>query len=380
MFFVSLAFFLLLHFYLIRRIWQAFEIFPKVRKPIAVLICLFAVSYFGHSLLVDILPFWLIHFLVFYGSSWIFAFLFFFLFLLIIDLARFINKYFNFLPEIIFRNYPKTKFITMLTVVLSVSVLYVFGLLNFTTPRVTELDILIDTKNNVQLAENSNEKKTLNIVAVSDLHLGYVIDKARLKSFVDLINAQNADIVFLLGDVIDILLAPVSAQKMDEELRQIKSKYGVYIIAGNHEHIRGDYANIMEFFRNCGFIVLEDSTVLLKDELYIVGRKDKFDSNRKRTAELTAGLDKSKPIILLDHQPYNLEHSVEADVDLHLSGHTHNGQFFPINLIVRKIYEISYGYLKKDNTHFYVTSGLGLWGPPIRIGTKSELVKIKMMY
>ena len=379
-FFIFLFSFLLLHIYCCRRVWQALEIFPKARKPIIALICLIGISYFSHIFLTQFFSFEVIRFIALIGSIWIILFLSFLLILAIIDLVRFLNKHFNFLPKFIFLNYTKTKFITMLTVTLSISFLCFFGLFNFMTPIITELEIPINKKINGQIVENPDEKKTLNIVAASDFHLGYIINKSRLKKFVDLINAQKPDIILLVGDVVDMSLEPVLVQKMDEELRQLKSKYGVYVVAGNHEHIRGNYENIMNYYRNCGFIVLEDSTVLINDEFYVVGRKDKSDKNRKKTTELTANLDKSKPIILLDHQPFNLEHSVESGVDLHLSGHTHNGQFFPINLIVKQIYELPYGYMKKGDTHFYVTSGLGLWGPPIRIGTKSELLKIKMMY
>jgi predicted MPP superfamily phosphohydrolase len=375
----------LLHIYCCRRVWQALEIFPKNRKLIIgklviTAIILLGVSYFANVFFASILPFTASRFIALFGGTWIFIFLYSLLFLAVIDLVRVPNKYLNFLPKPIFLNYPKTKLITMLTVISMISILCFIGLFSFTNPKITELDITIDKKNTQQISENTNNKKTLNIVAVSDLHLGYVINRPRLKQYVDLINAQNPDIVFLIGDIIDISLEPVVAMRMDEELRRIRPKYGVYFVAGNHEHIRGDYENMMNFFRSCGFIVLEDSTVLIDDEFYVVGRRDRFEKKRKKTIELTENLDKTKPIIVLDHQPFNLEHSVEAGVDLHLSGHTHNGQFFPINLIVKQIYELPYGYKKKDNTHFYVTSGLGIWGPPIRIATKSELVKIKMRY
>ena len=388
MFIIFLALFLLLHIYCCRRVWQAFEIFPKNRKLIITVIIFLGISYFPNVFLASIIPFTVSRFIAFFASTWIFIFLYLLLFLAFIDLVRLPNKYFNFLPKFIFLNYAKTKFITMLTFILLILPLSFLGIFSFTNPKITELDITIDKRNaqheNTIEFENTIEKlmlkKTLNIVAVSDLHLGYIINRARLKQYVDLINAQNPDIVFFIGDIIDISLETVVKQKMDEELRRIKPKYGVYFVAGNHEHIRGDYENMMRFFRSCGFIVLEDSTVLLNDEFYVVGRRDRFEKKRKRTYELTENLDKSKPIILLDHQPYNLEHSVEAGVDLHLSGHTHNGQFFPINLIVKQVYELPYGYKKKDNTHFYVTSGLGVWGPPIRIATKSELVRIRMRY
>ncbi|MFZ4725789.1 MAG: metallophosphoesterase, partial [Paludibacter sp.] len=113
---------------------------------------------------------------------------------------------------------------------------------------------------------------------------------------------------------------------------------------------------------------------------YIVGRDDKSNLNRKKLSEIVTGLDKKLPFILMDHQPYHLEEAEQNDIDFQISGHTHNGQFFPGNLFVKKMYELGYGYLKKGNTHYYVSSGLGLWGPQYRIGTESELVVINLKY
>jgi len=384
MFFIFLALFLLLHIYCCRRVWQALEIFPQSRKIFIILMILLGISYFANVAFASYFPLTVNRFVAFFGSTWVFVFSYSLIFIALIDVVRLSNKYLNFLPKSFFNNYPKTKFRILLTVVSLILVLCFVGFYNFNNPKITELEITVERKNNSQNSKNINceinSEKTLNIIAVSDLHLGYIINKQRLQKYVELINSQKPDIVFFLGDIIDISLVPIFAQKMDEELKQIKAKYGVYFVAGNHEYIRGEYTEMMNFFRNCGFTVLADSAVLVNDEFYVVGRKDKIDGSRKNSFELTENLDKSKPIILLDHQPFNLEHSVEAEVDLHLSGHTHNGQFFPINFVVKQLYELPYGYKKKENTQFFVSSGLAAWGPPIRIGTKSELVRIKMKY
>ena len=91
-------------------------------------------------------------------------------------------------------------------------------------------------------------------------------------------------------------------------------------------------------------------------------------------------MDRSKPVILLDHQPFNLEKSVKEGVDLQLSGHTHHGQLWPLNYITSAIYEVSTGYRKIENTHFYVSTGFGTWGPPIRLGNRPELVNIILKF
>jgi predicted MPP superfamily phosphohydrolase len=305
------------------------------------------------------------------GSGWFYYLVMILFSLLIIDILRLINIGLQIKPEFIFSNYIKSKFIIMVSITSAITFLYILGYLNFSNPHLTELEIDID---------KPLTNQTLNITMASDLHLGYIVNKAKLKKYVSMINQQNPDIVLLVGDVVDNALEPVIDQNMHEELLQIKPKYGVYVVSGNHEFIGGEYGIILEYYKKLGWNVIEDSTVLVDNKFYVVGRKDRTDKKRKPTAELTAELDKNKPIILLDHQPFNLQESVEAGVDLQLSGHTHDGQFFPIKLITKSIYEKSHGYLKKNNTNIYVSSGLGLWGPPIRVGTYSELVNIKLKY
>jgi hypothetical protein len=168
---------------------------------------------------------------------------------------------------------------------------------------------------------------------------------------------------------------------MEEELKQIKATLGVYAINGNHEYYSERPNSTSEFLQNkCGITVLRDSVALINNSLYVVGRDDRTNSKRNSLAEVMAGLDHTKPIILLDHQPFHLEEAEQNGVDIQISGHTHDGQIFPGNLIVKKMYEIGSGYKKKGNTHYYVSSGLGLWGPQYRIGTQSEIGVITLKF
>jgi predicted MPP superfamily phosphohydrolase len=121
---------------------------------------------------------------------------------------------------------------------------------------------------------------------------------------------------------------------------------------------------------------LRDQAVIIDDKFLLIGRDDITNKNRKPLKSLVEGFNPEMPRIVLDHQPHNLSESYDNHVDLHISGHTHNGQIFPFNRIVAKIYELGYGYKKTGNTHYYVSSGLGLWGAPLRIGTRSEIVSI----
>ena len=140
----------------------------------------------------------------------------------------------------------------------------------------------------------------------------------------------------------------------------------------------------MHYLEQHGIRVLRDSVVEVEGT-YIVGREDlsyNRASGRQRKAlpELTAQLDHSKPILMMDHQPFHLEQAEQAAVDLQLSGHTHHGQFWPINLITNRVYEVSWGYKKKSNTHVYVSCGAGTWGPPVRIGSTPEIMRIVMRF
>ena len=167
---------------------------------------------------------------------------------------------------------------------------------------------------------------------------------------------------------------------MAEELRNIKTTQGVYAITGNHEYYGENPYATETYLKTAGITYLRDSSVLVNNSFYIVGRDDKTNTNRKTLKDVMRNVDASKPVILLDHQPFHLNEAQENKVDLQISGHTHNGQFFPGNLFVKGMYELAYGYMKKGTTHYYVSSGLGLWGPQYRIGTQSELVVIDLKY
>lgn len=222
-------------------------------------------------------------------------------------------------------------------------------------------------------------EKNLKVVAVSDIHLGYGTDKDQLKKYVELINAQHPDLILIGGDLIDNSLLPVRLQCMDEELSQLKARMGIYAIPGNHEYISNMEASVA-FMHDTPIKLLRDSVVILPGGIQIAGRDDRHNRNRASLSVLMQFVDKSKPVILLDHQPYKLNETISEDVDLQFSGHTHSGQIWPISLLVDRIFELSHGLMVKDNTHIYVSSGLSLWGPPFRIGTRSELVVFNICF
>lgn len=211
--------------------------------------------------------------------------------------------------------------------------------------------------------------KPIKIVGLSDLHLGYTIRRGELEKWVEMINAEQPDLILIAGDIVDGDTRPVLAEHMYEVINQLNAP--VYACLGNHEYIGGE-AQQRSFLEKTKVTLLRDSVALFDNSLYIIGRDDATNRQRKPLHELTKGLDRSKPILLLDHQPHSLEQAQEAGIDFQFSGHTHRGQVFPVNLIVDQLYEQSHGYLQKGQTHYYVSSGIGIWGGKYRIGTQSE--------
>ncbi len=216
---------------------------------------------------------------------------------------------------------------------------------------------------------------SLKIVLISDLHLGYAIDRDELEDWVALINKQNPDLVIIAGDVIDNYIKPIIDSNIDAVFRKIKSKNGVYMALGNHEYF-GNIEKRLRFFKKANITVLRDKATLIKDSFYLVGRDDASRQYRNHLHNIIEPLDSSKPIIVIDHQPKAIKEAVGCEADLILCGHTHYGQVFPLNILMRLLLKNPYGYYRHNNTRCYVTSGIGLWGGKFRIGTDSEIVVI----
>ncbi|SHH22875.1 metallophosphoesterase [Desulforamulus hydrothermalis] len=261
----------------------------------------------------------------------------------------------------------------------------VLGLLIKSKPLITACYLLILTailygsagaqKINLQRYDINIPKAAgqLRIVMLSDIHIDSAKPRDYVETMVRRINLLNPDLVVLTGDIFDDKDISVLT-KEKEILRHIKAKYGVFGVLGNHEYYTGNLSEIIKTLKEANIVILRDEAVEIAG-VCLVGRDD-VSQKRKPLASLLAGAAKDKPIILLDHQPVNLEEARLAGVDLQLSGHTHRGQFFPNQLITRRIYEVDYGYLAKENLQVIVSSGYGTWGPPVRLGTRSEIVEI----
>lgn len=305
--------------------------------------------------------------LTFTGYTFLLIVIYMTLSFLLTDVIRLVNNWFHFAPDgmLEFRQWAAAISMGLICLVMMV------GNYRFNHPVLVHLDLTV---------ENPVQHKEIRIVAASDIHLGTSIDKKMLHKYVQMINARKPDIILLAGDITDRSFGPVMEQKMEEELSQLHAPLGVFAITGNHEYYSGVPEEINEYLRAAGITMLHDSVALVDNSFYLVGRDDRTNPKRKQLSELVKYLKPELPKILLDHQPYALQQACDNGIDLQISGHTHNGQFFPGNLFVKRIFELGHGYKKKGKTHFYVSSGLGIWGPLYRIGTQSELVEIQLKY
>jgi len=214
--------------------------------------------------------------------------------------------------------------------------------------------------------------------------LGTIIEKQHLVRIVEKVNALEPDLILIPGDIIDEDIAPVIRSNVGDTLRRLKAKDGVFAVTGNHEYI-GGAQKAKQYLQLHGIRLLNDEAVFIDESYYLVGREDLMKKRmgkegRKDLSQIMTSVNKNFPVILLDHQPFHLEQAVEAGIDLQLSGHTHHGQLWPFQLITRWVYEKSWGYLKKGHTHFYISSGVGGWGPPIRTVNRPEIVQINLSF
>lgn len=307
------------------------------------------------------------------GSWWLGAMVYLTLLFLLVDIFRGINSLFN-LSELFRFSWASDKGRISLLVVYSLSaIILIGGYLSARIPAINRFSFQI----NKRVPEGKQR-----VVLVSDIHLGIMISSGRLDKMVELVNRENADLVLLAGDVFDEDLGPVIQNNMGDLLKNLRAKNGVFAVLGNHEFY-GNAAAAHEYLENHNITVLRDSVAVLPNGIAIVGREDitaerMYGKPRKSLKELLFGIQTENPVFLLDHQPYNLAEVAEHEVDLQVSGHTHNGQMWPFNYITSAMFEISKGYGKIKNTHFYVSSGFGTWGPPIRTNSRAEIVVIEI--
>lgn len=320
------------------------------------------------------------------STYWIGIMLYSLLYVVLFDLLRLIAKHTKLKNTLLF---SRGSVISIGSVVVACAVATcLYGIFNARNIKVNEYSVTVN--------KSCGSDKHLKAVLVADMHMGYAIGVDHITNMVEKINQQDADIVIIAGDIFDN-----SYDGMDDpegikaQLKSIKSKYGVYAVYGNHdidEKILMGFTfdwggkqlhneKMTNFMKECNIKLINDESVLINDEFYLVGRRDTDkpgteDGTRAEISELTKDLDKTKPIFVLSHEPDELQKTADAGADIDFSGHTHDGQLFPGNLTIGFFWENPCGMIKKDNMYSIVTSGVGVYGTFMRVGTDAEICSV----
>lgn len=291
-------------------------------------------------------------------------------------------------------NIKKARDFTVIFVICFTVLMNIYGVYNAHDLRITNYEVVSSKQSNID---------ELNVVLISDLHLGYNVGIKEIKDMVNKINELNPDVVIVAGDIFDNEFDAVeNPQQMAEILSKIRTKYGKYATYGNHDieekilvgftfsnsknesDVQAD-ERMNEFIENAGFTFLYDSYELIEDSVYIYGRPDGIKYNfgnatRKTPEQIVKDLDLNKTIICVDHEPGQLDELASVGIDLDLSGHTHNGQIWPGTISIDLFWDNSYGMKLFDNMTSIVTSGVGLFGVNMRTGCFPEIVDIKIKF
>lgn len=298
--------------------------------------------------------------------------------------------------------FTKTKYkiqlaknITVIFVIAFTVLMSIYGIGNAHKLKTTNYEVCVNKASSIE---------ELNVVLISDLHLGYNVGLKEMEDMVDKINKLNPDVVVLAGDIFDNEYEAIEdPDKIVKTLNKIDSKYGKYATLGNHdieekifvgftfdwsdeakENAKAD-DRMIKFISDSGFELLYDSYELIEDSIYIYGRPDNHKINlgnneRKFAEDITLDLDLNKTVIVVDHEPGELEGLAKAGVDIDLSGHTHNGQIWPGTISINWLWDNAYGIKKINNMTSIVTSGVGLFGVNMRTGCFPEIVNINIKF
>ena len=285
------------------------------------------------------------------GTSWLFIILYLFMAFLLLDIGR--------LVHLVPATFLKNSWAGTLTVAGAMLIIFIYGNIHYHHK----------VRQPLTLTTEKTLARKMKVVMLSDLHLGYHNRRSELAKWVNMINEEKADLILVAGDIIDKNMQPLEEQEMEKEFLRLNAP--VVACLGNHEYYGGE-SNALLFYQKADITLLRDSVITVGD-LCIIGRDDRSHP-RKALDELLNGVDRTKYLIVLDHQPFQLEEAEQNGIDFQLSGHTHHGQVWPISWITERIYECAFGEWQRGKTRYYVTSGMGIWGGKFRIGTHSEYV------
>ena len=304
------------------------------------------------------------------GSHWMGIFIYLLLFFAILDVIFLILKWMN--VDIT----PTFNFYGGLAVILITIGFVSYGLYHATQIKQVAYDIEL---------KETTATSGMKIVLISDLHLGAVHSEKRLEDMVDQINALEPDLICVVGDIFnDYYGAIQNPDQAIATLQKMKATYGVYGSLGNHDG-GNTFGQMVDFLERSNIQLLNDDYTVIGNRLILVGRLDPSPIGgygkiaRSSVNALFKEMNPTLPVVVMDHTPSNLGQYGE-EVDLILAGHTHKGQVFPGNLITNLVFEVDYGYYQKDadSPHVVVSSGVGTWGMPMRVGTNNEIVSIQL--
>ena len=374
--------------------WTKKADLPKRRAfniVVCVLILIFATSIFlgkflpenGYQLLILRL-----------SNYWVGFLIYLIFFILVADILLLLLKLFSLAIKPLKRLLAGALFHTMLgSLVFALS-------LSFTVYGSVHSKMLTTSEYDISISKNAGDLTDLKMVLIGDLHLGYSVGCDQMSDMVAAINSEDADIVVLAGDIFDNNYdALEDPERLEQILSQINTTYGTYAVYGNHDvketlvagfPISSDKSaprdsRMEEFLEKSNIHMLEDETTVIADRFYLTGRLDKErtgngTSQRASLDELTKDLDPSMPFMMISHEPDHLSDYAAHGVDVLLSGHTHAGQFFPLTIVQPFAWENYWGMKQVGNMYSFVTSGVGVYGPDMRVGTDSEIMVVNVHF
>lgn len=338
--------------------WHLWRISPHGWKPVVVgLFLLWAASFFAAFTVIERIPVRAATVLYEVGNTWLIAFLYILLVFLFADIASLCHL----LPKALL----KDSAVGLSAVAGIVAVILLLGNIHY--HHIYREEMTVSTTKPLD--------GPMTIVMASDLHLGYHISRTELARWVDMINAENPDMVLFCGDIIDRSMRPILEGGFEEEFLRLK---GVKVtVMGNHEYF-SDTLRVEQFFNDSKIFLVKDAVFRYKG-VNVIGRNDRWAGDRQSLSQLVRyANDKGGFTILLDHQPQDLWEAEQFGIDFQFSGHTHRGQVWPVSWITDAIFEKSWGHYRLGDTQYYITSGLGIWGAKVRIGTRSEYLVLHL--
>ena len=377
---------ILLNAYIYRRGYQALPPKRTIRVPFILFFVFELFLYFTGYFFYKDLPDPILHPIMLICNTWYIASIYLSIGLLTLDLVWLINRFIHRI-SIVNKSLKNLKFLRSydLTVlrssnkklalfplfVIVVAGLMVQGYYHAIYPVVRHVYIHIP-----KVVEG---RDSLTIALMSDLHISESVGKSNVQYFVELCNAEHPDMVVMAGDIMDYESRFARNERIEDDLLQLQAPLGVYMTLGNHEYRANRFAKL-RWLEQTGGILLVDSVVMPDSSFYLIGRDDLTNWKRASLGSLMQGMDLTKPVIVVDHQPVSVREVIDNACDVGLFGHTHNGQYWPFSLLLKFVFEFPYGYFFQGNTHIYVSSGIGFAGPPYRIGTRSELVVLHVTF